>query len=428
MASLANPVVPVKFPSAPTTPSSGNKTTCAIDPTDEGVFVTSNEHGVEETQRILRGSSLRGNATVCTSGLFGLDIASLKDGIEHIVQFDISTRTQFFWEGMNKILCSGLNRVDTIQAIKDFISTNRMELFEDPGMADEYIEGLGSDIENNLSFLSTDARFARIQRVFQQGNFQFRLLDLGNTLAFQEMFADLKQRNIVPHVIYTSNIPTVTTGMCNCDRYLSIARSLRSLPTEAIVIDAGESEEMECPSSSEHRRDTQRVYLGSRPTLVPVPNYFTIVDAIHSGRYHLIAHAVDFDMTDSSGYTPLMSSAERGDYLVVQTLVRSGASPNQAQPDGFSVLHCAAYSDDARTIDILIRAGADIHAVDRSRMTPLHHAAVMGNVEAVKALLAHGADATRIDKKGYTPLRLAMEKGNLTQEQRTAMQSAFSGA
>lgn len=74
-------------------------------------------------------------------------------------------------------------------------------------------------------------------------------------------------------------------------------------------------------------------------------------------------------------------------------------------------LHMAALKGQYNIIDILLRKGAEINALDATGRTPLHCGVEGLRMDVVKLLVERGADVTRADAKGLSVLHLAVEKG-----------------
>jgi ankyrin repeat protein len=111
------------------------------------------------------------------------------------------------------------------------------------------------------------------------------------------------------------------------------------------------------------------------------------------------------------GATPLLFAARVGDVESATLLLKAGADPNQAQPDGVSALVLAAHSGHGTVATLLLDHGADPNAFG-SGYSALHAAVLRSDVELVKALLARGADANCRTTKG-TPMRRDTTDWNL---------------
>src|SRR5690606_144539 len=113
------------------------------------------------------------------------------------------------------------------------------------------------------------------------------------------------------------------------------------------------------------------------------------------------------------GVRPLYLACENGSADMVRALLRHGANPNGALPEGETALMTAARTGDVETIEVLIGAGADLNAVEGWRgQTALMWAAAENNAPAVEILLAAGAalDATSADGE-FTALKFAVRGG-----------------
>lgn len=102
-------------------------------------------------------------------------------------------------------------------------------------------------------------------------------------------------------------------------------------------------------------------------------------DAIWSGDVAAIEALLDGGESPNcvdpeSGWSALMLAAESQQLQSARALLRAGADPNFAMPDGWTALHHAADSEcdgqsqtgvpaDARLTALLVSAGADIDAV-----------------------------------------------------------------
>jgi len=107
---------------------------------------------------------------------------------------------------------------------------------------------------------------------------------------------------------------------------------------------------------------------------------------------------------------PVAEAAQRGDVEAVRTLLRDGADPNGAQPDGMTALHWAAVHDQVEVAQVLLYAGATLKTTTRlGGYTPLHLAGRAGNVAVTRALLEAGADPNAYTATGVTAMHFAAE-------------------
>lgn len=124
----------------------------------------------------------------------------------------------------------------------------------------------------------------------------------------------------------------------------------------------------------------------------------------------VLVSAVTIATTPYAADAPVAEAAQRGDVEAVRTLLRDGADPNAAQPDGMTALHWAAARDQVEVAQVLLYAGATSRATTRlGGYTPLHIASRSGNTAVAKVLLDAGADPNAWTTTGATALHLAAD-------------------
>ncbi len=108
--------------------------------------------------------------------------------------------------------------------------------------------------------------------------------------------------------------------------------------------------------------------------------------------------------------SPVADAAQRGEVEEIRNLLRQGADPSAAQPDGMTALHWSALNDQLDIVETLIFAGATLQPATRvGGYTPLHLASRAGNAEVVTALLDAGASPDILTGTGAASLHFAAE-------------------
>ena len=109
----------------------------------------------------------------------------------------------------------------------------------------------------------------------------------------------------------------------------------------------------------------------------------------------------------------LVDAASNGDVDAVRSLLKGGADPNQAAPDGSTAVHWAVHGDNLTMLNALLAAGAKPDAVTRYKIAPLTLAAQNGNVALVERLLDAGANPDTASEEGQTALMTAARNGSV---------------
>jgi ankyrin repeat protein len=108
----------------------------------------------------------------------------------------------------------------------------------------------------------------------------------------------------------------------------------------------------------------------------------------------------------------LVDAARNGDLSAVRALLRGGADPNEAAPDGSTAVHWAVHRDSLDMLNALLDAGARPDRVTRYKVAPLTLAAQNGNAALVERLLDAGANPDTVSQEGQTALMTAARNGS----------------
>ncbi|QKX55999.1 uncharacterized protein TRUGW13939_03098 [Talaromyces rugulosus] len=139
-------------------------------------------------------------------------------------------------------------------------------------------------------------------------------------------------------------------------------------------------------------------------------NRLPIVELLVTNKYF------DPDVTDGSGWTPLMIAASlknaEGD-PIVDLLLRKEADVNIKSISGQNALHFAASKANLSTVKTLITHKCSARVKDKRGQLALHRAAAVGSIPILKLLLDQGKspiNATDVDS--LTALHHAISEGH----------------
>jgi uncharacterized protein len=146
-----------------------------------------------------------------------------------------------------------------------------------------------------------------------------------------------------------------------------------------------------------------------------VNGFSPLTAAIVAGRPDVVAHLVSIgynvNQTDQMGYSPLMTAVYSPE--MTEVLLSNGAGPNQiTDPSGYTPVMGASSRGQMESFELLLQRGADIQFISPADgRTALMHAAESGQQVAVERLLKSGADPSIRSKKGLTALHYALIAG-----------------
>ncbi|XP_062592067.1 protein TANC1-like [Saccostrea cucullata] len=142
--------------------------------------------------------------------------------------------------------------------------------------------------------------------------------------------------------------------------------------------------------------------------------YVTCKNAQFDALNYLIKNGFDVNFCDEQHTTPLCAASGEGDLSIVSFLIENEAvNPNQIDVHQKSALHWATENSKQVVIEYLVKKGASVNILDINKTSPLHNSCAKGNYEIVRFLLTHGADLNVKMKGGETPLFCAIANGRL---------------
>jgi hypothetical protein len=124
---------------------------------------------------------------------------------------------------------------------------------------------------------------------------------------------------------------------------------------------------------------------------------------------YLLEHKADPNVTDLSGWTPLMYAAWTDDADLSKKLIEHGAKLDLTRDaDSRTALSIAAQNAKKNAGAVLIDAGADVnHHVGQGSYTPLMLATTAGTVDLVRQMIGKHADVNAKNAGGLTALMIA---------------------
>ena len=109
----------------------------------------------------------------------------------------------------------------------------------------------------------------------------------------------------------------------------------------------------------------------------------------------------------------LVEAARNSDLVAVRSLLKGGADPNEAAPDGSTAVHWAVHRDNLEMLNALLDADARPDRLTRYKVAPLTLAAQNGNPALVERLLDAGANPDTVSEEGQTALMTAARNGSV---------------
>ena len=134
----------------------------------------------------------------------------------------------------------------------------------------------------------------------------------------------------------------------------------------------------------------------------------------HTGLIsYLLDKKIDINIKTTSGATALHEAVRKGDYQIVNMLVKAGADVNARDANNNTPLHTGIPVETHKEIaSLLMTSGADPNLRDDHGDTPLHIVIILNrSLNVIQAFLDGGSDVHIRNIQGKTPLYIAVEEG-----------------
>jgi hypothetical protein len=372
------------------------------------IFLVTNEMGQEDVQDSLENMPTRGNAIVGTSCFMTLNLASIpRDGvpIEHIAIFDIADRVSLFWNNIAPLIERAQNREEFLQNLREDLEQNAHSYFNLKGVsadkvAERKFEELTYEMDLELSWLSNDERFTKVQEIFRRNRFAFHQLDFTNPEQVGRFLGGLERNGARIDTFYVSNIGEVTPS------YPQYIESVRLIPNNAIFIRSATDEESEGPIQILSNSPDPSL---SRKAFGKSLLHYGELNDVRSLR-ELISMKADPNWGNEHGDTPLIFTADADRLEALQLLIEAKADVARKSNSDLTALHL---TKSGTTTELLIQRKADVNASDEEQSTPLHFAIENAQRDKVTVLLNYKANPHLRNSHGKSALDLAEEQADL---------------
>jgi ankyrin repeat protein len=130
----------------------------------------------------------------------------------------------------------------------------------------------------------------------------------------------------------------------------------------------------------------------------------------------LLERGAPVDVENAKGITPIILSAQKGNYTVVRELLLRGANPGTSSTNGTTALLQAAHFGHGSVVELLLLKGSLglglINHCNYNHTTPLMRASQEGHLKICRCLLSSGAQVNRQNRVQMTALMLAAQRGH----------------
>jgi hypothetical protein len=191
------------------------------------LYLVTNEGNAKSTIDAAMRHPVDASVVLFTSGMFGLNYASVRGlkslstrRIEHLICIDYSQAVKEFWELASPLICESTNARDCALKISSLVTAEADKFFPPIRLSDgtvspasraatAWLHAMQSEIDGNLSWLSSETRFQMIKDIFQNDRFIHLPIDLRSIDSTTHISETLEQLDLKLDSIYLSNIVEV---------------------------------------------------------------------------------------------------------------------------------------------------------------------------------------------------------------------------
>ena len=218
-------------------------------PTNEegGLYLLSNATKQGDIYKLMKNESVIHEVMLMVSGFFGMNIASMRGEsargpihqLSYLISVDSNPVAQYFWKRMSEIICKGQNEAQVLDTVIDFIRSEKNTFWPDEnGQADGYCFNLRKEVQDGNSWLSTPQRFKTIQRLFQEGRFLFKLINLCDKKDMHQLCQAVQSLNLKFDVVYLANVKEYAERWGKLSDFREAVGELRSVASnDTLFID-----------------------------------------------------------------------------------------------------------------------------------------------------------------------------------------------
>lgn len=323
------------------------------EPTNFDTYLTTNETDSEKVALLFQDQAAKQSccgkkAAFGVSGFYLLDLASLDPAIERIDMLDVSEYVQALWRNVVPVIQRGLDRTTTQIFIEDALFRYSHEIFASSSGVKKAIRLLAKDVSGERSFLSSDCRFQRIQKIFRNHHFSFMQCNLFEKGIVKELMQEYEAEGYHCSLAYFSNVCGYGASL---ERHAHFVANVGSVPKDAFVVDACRVTDPEKTGEGFLKERTlaqQRISLPGEARHFLFPGRIIFYKAAVANDAATLRLAMQEQvgsgvLLNRDGISSLLiEAAKRGHLEAVQVLLEHRAPPEAKTTDGTTALTAAA--------------------------------------------------------------------------------------